>query len=266
MDTGIENPFASSQYGELVGAPGPILLLGAPASGKGTQAKELKKIWNIPQVSTGDILRSNVALGTDSGLAAQTLMERGELVPDDLIEEMVARRLGKKDTSNGYILDGFPRTRLQAEWLDGFLAGQSAGKETGRCCPLVAISIHMDYNRLLRRVTGRRNCPVCHRIYNVYGLPPKVDGLCDVDGERLFTRSDDTVEAFENRMRNYAESTEPVIEHYRTKGCFAEIDGGRSVEQITREIVETVNNMRRCCAIYAPEAASVTSASCTSGD
>lgn len=241
---------AAGAEAPVLAAPGPILLLGAPASGKGTQAKELIKVWNIPQVSTGDILRSNVEQGTEAGRAAKELMARGELVPDDMIEEMVAQRLGQRDTRNGYILDGFPRTLNQAEWLDGFLAGQAAGKKQEHGCPLVAVSIHLDYNRLLRRVTGRRNCPVCQRIYNVYGLPPKAEGRCDVDGAELFTRADDTLEAFEIRMKNYAESTEPVIEHYRKKGCFTEIDGGQPVETITKAIVEAVQGMRRCCAVY----------------
>jgi adenylate kinase len=224
--------------------PGPILLLGAPAVGKGTQAKELMRIWKIPQISTGDILRSNVALGTDLGRIAKGLMDRGDLVPDYLINEMVNERLRKPDTTRGFILDGYPRTLPQAEWFDGRLAAQAAAKAQEHCAGLVAVSIQLDYNKLLLRVTGRRNCPVCHRIYNIYGLPPKRKGICDVEGEPLFTRADDSVEAFENRMRAYNELTAPVIEHYRRIGSFVEIDGGAPVEIVTKEIVGAVYSIR----------------------
>ena len=146
--------------------PGPILLLGAPGVGKGTQAKELVKVWGIPQISTGDLLRANVAQGTELGRMAKEIMGRGELVPDSLVNEMVAMRLQQPDTANGYILDGFPRTLVQAGWLDGRLAARAKG------LPVVAVSIQVDYNQLLRRITGRRNCPVCQTIYNVYVKPP----------------------------------------------------------------------------------------------
>ena len=144
--------------------PGPILLLGAPGVGKGTQAKELVKLWGIPQISTGDLLRANVAQGTPLGKVAKEIMGRGELVPDSLVNEMVAVRLQQPDTANGYILDGFPRTLGQASWLDGRLAAQARP----RSLPVIAVSIQVDYNQLLRRITGRRNCPVCQTIYNIY--------------------------------------------------------------------------------------------------
>ena len=135
--------------------PGPILLMGAPGSGKGTQAKELVKIWGIPQISTGDLLRANRDKGTPLGRAAKEIMDRGELVPDSLVNEMVATRLQEPDTTNGYILDGFPRTLPQAGWLDGRLAA------IPDALPVIAVSIQVDYNQLLRRITGRRSCPVC---------------------------------------------------------------------------------------------------------
>src|SRR5579863_5733247 len=132
--------------------PGPILLLGAPGVGKGTHAKELVRLWGIPQISTGDILRANRAQETELGKAAKEIMDRGELVPDSLVNEMVAERLQQPDTKRGYILDGYPRTLNQAGWLDGRLATQP------QCLPLVAVSIQVDYNELLRRITGRRLC------------------------------------------------------------------------------------------------------------
>jgi adenylate kinase len=219
-------------------APGPILLLGAPGVGKGTQAKELVKIWGIPQISTGDLLRGNVAQGTELGRTAKEIMGRGELVPDSLVNEMVAARLHAPDTGNGYILDGFPRTLVQAAWLDDRLAARSEG------LPVVAVSIQVDYNQLLRRITGRRNCPVCQSIYNLYGKPPLRDGLCDADGTVLVQRADDTEKVFEERMRAYAALTAPVVEHYRALGRFAEVDGDRPIEAIAAGIVAAVERLR----------------------
>ncbi|MGO9319179.1 MAG: adenylate kinase [Terracidiphilus sp.] len=219
--------------------PGPILLLGAPGVGKGTQAKELVKIWGIPQISTGDLLRGNVAQGTELGRMAKEIMGRGELVPDSLVNEMVAVRLAQPDTAKGYILDGFPRTLPQASWLDTRLAAQAG------VLPVVAVSIHVDYNQLLRRITGRRNCPVCQSIYNVYGKPPKREGVCDVDGAALVQRADDTETVFKERMRAYEASTAPVVEHYRALGRFAEVDGDRPIAEIASGIVAAVERLRQ---------------------
>jgi adenylate kinase len=223
--------------------PGPILLLGAPGVGKGTQAKELVKIWGIPQISTGDLLRGNVAQGTELGRTAKEIMGRGELVPDSLVNEMVAVRLEQPDTAKGYILDGFPRTLPQADWLDSRLATQSQTQAGG--LPVVAVSIHVDYNQLLRRITGRRNCPVCQSIYNVHGKPPKRDGVCDADGATLVQRADDTEKVFEERMKAYAASTAPVVEHYRALGRFAEVDGSRPIAEIAAGIVDAVERLRQ---------------------
>jgi len=223
--------------------PGPILLLGAPGVGKGTQAKELVKVWGIPQISTGDLLRANVTQRTSLGRVAKEIMGRGELVPDSLVDEMVAARLQAPDTVNGYILDGFPRTLGQAGWLDGRLAAQA--KAQGRGLPVIAVSIQVDYNQLLRRITGRRNCPVCQTIYNVYMNPPKRDGYCDVEGAALVQRADDTEEVFKQRMRAYEALTAPVVEHYRAMGRFAEVDGDRPIPAIAAGIVAAVERLRR---------------------
>jgi adenylate kinase len=219
--------------------PGPILLLGAPGVGKGTQAKELVKLWGIPQISTGDLLRANVAQGTQLGRVAKEIMGRGELVPDSLVNEMVAVRLQQPDTANGYILDGFPRTLPQAGWLDGRLASAT------QALPVIAVSIQVDYNQLLRRITGRRNCPACQRIYNVYGNPPQKDGFCDVDGTALVQRADDTEQIFAERMRAYGALTAPVVEHYRALGRFAEVDGDRPIAAIAAGIVAAVERLRK---------------------
>jgi adenylate kinase len=218
--------------------PGPILLMGAPGGGKGTQARELVKVWNIPQISTGDLLRANVAEGTKVGKAAKEIMGRGELVPDSLVDEMVAVRLLEPDTARGYILDGFPRTLGQAQWLDARLAAQIES------LPVVAVNIQVNYNQLLRRITGRRNCPVCQTIYNVYMHPPKQDGICDIEGAELVQRADDTEEVFKERMRAYEALTAPVVEHYRAQGRFAEVDGDRPIAVIASGIVAAVERLR----------------------
>lgn len=226
-----------SSLGHAV-TPGPILLLGAPGVGKGTQAKELMRLWGIPQISTGDLLRANVSQGTDLGRAAKEVMQCGNLVPDELVNQMVAVRLVEPDTADGFILDGFPRTLPQAHWLDAQLAGRPGA------LPIVAVSLQVDYNLLLRRITGRRNCPVCQRIYNVFLQPPQRDGFCDVDGAALVQRADDTETCFEGRIGNYQSLTAPVIEHYRAQGRFAEVRGDREVAAVAAEVVSVVERMR----------------------
>jgi len=224
--------------------PGPVLLLGAPGVGKGTQAQLLMAEFGIPQISTGDLLRQHVTEGTALGVAAKALMDRGELVPDDVVNGMVAERLSRADTISGYILDGFPRTFAQAEWLDGKLP------EFHGPAPLVAIKIEVDPEELLRRITGRRTCRNCNRIYNIYSHPPAVDGICDFDGTPLTHRSDDTEEAFRKRMVEYDSKTASVIEHYRRKGRFHEVQGSGTLEQVEARIIDTLVKLRT--AVIAP--------------
>ncbi len=218
--------------------PGPILLLGAPGVGKGTQAKEIVAAWGIPQISTGDLLRDNRDRGTELGKLAQKIMGEGKLVPDDLVNDMVAARLQQPDTAKGYILDGFPRTLGQAEWLDGHLASQPGS------LPVIAVSIAVGYTQLLRRITGRRSCPVCKSIYNIYLHAPKVDELCDIDGTPLVRRSDDTEEVFAERMRTYEELTAPVVDHYRALGRFEQVDGEQSVSAVAAGVMAAVVRLR----------------------
>src|SRR3974377_516912 len=234
----VESAVESDRGSARMIAPGPILLLGAPGVGKGTQAKELVQHWGIPQISTGDLLRGNVAQGTPLGKAAKEIMHRGELVPDSLVNEMVALRLQEPDTAKGYILDGFPRTLAQAHWLDGRLAAQTQGLQ------LVAGRIQVDYKRLLRPITGRRNCPVCQTIYNIYSKPPQRAGFCDVEGAALAQRADDTEKVFAGRMRAYNAQTAPVIEHYRGLGRFAEVAGDGPIPAIAAAIVAAVERLR----------------------
>ena len=217
--------------------PGPVLLLGAPGVGKGTQAKALMAAYGIPQISTGDILRANISNGTTLGKMAKALVDQGTLVPDDLVNQMVAERLSQPDTQRGYILDGFPRTLNQATWLDAQLASDSS------VLPVVAISIVVDYDQLLRRITGRRISPA-GRIYNIYSNPPASPGICDVDGSVLAQRPDDSESVFTERMKTFQSQTAPVIEHYRKQGRFEEINGDQLVEQVTAAIDASLKRLR----------------------
>jgi len=217
--------------------PGPVLLLGAPGVGKGTQAKLLMAEFAIPQISTGDLLRRNRRDHTALGVLANELMQRGELVPDDLVNKMVAERLALPDCERGYILDGFPRTLAQAAWLDQYLA------DSGTKLPVVAVSIEVGYNDLLKRITGRRISPA-GRIYNIYTQAPLVAGVCDVDGSALEQRNDDTEIVFEQRMKTFHEQTTPVVAHYRAVGRFEEVDGTGSVNAVTDAIRAALIRLR----------------------
>jgi adenylate kinase len=193
--------------------------------------------FGIPQISTGDILRDQRARRTDLGLLADELMSKGRLVPDDLVNRMVEVRLAQPDCAAGYILDGFPRTLAQAEWLDQYLAGLN------EALPLVAISIVVQHEELLRRITGRL-ISAAGRIYNIYTNPPQAPGYCDVDGTPLVQRADDRVEVFEDRMKVFHQDTAAVIEHYRRQGRFAEVNGERGVESVTESIVSSLRALR----------------------
>ena len=170
---------------------GPVVLLGPPGAGKGTQSKRIMEYYGIPQVSTGDLLRENVAHGTELGLTAKAVMARGELVSDDLVCNMVRERLLQPDTKRGYVLDGFPRTAAQAGWLDALLDRELFdNSRPTRAWPIV-IRLDVDYNQILLRITGRRCCPTCGRIYNVHSQPASVFEVCDVDATKLVVRDDD---------------------------------------------------------------------------
>jgi adenylate kinase len=217
--------------------PGPVLLLGAPGVGKGTQAQLLMAEFGIPQISTGDLLRQHRKDHTPLGILADDLMSQGKLVPDDLVNQMVAARLQEPDTEHGYILDGFPRTLNQAEWLDRQLVAY--------LLPVVAINIIVDEKVLLERITGRLTCPICGTIYNIYSKPPKHDRVCDFDGAALIQRADDTVQVFHERMRGFKQKTSAVIEYYREHGNrFAEVDGDRPIDEVTQSIRETLLRLR----------------------
>jgi len=216
---------------------GPVILMGAPGVGKGTQAKLIAERYGIPQVSTGDILRDNVAQGTELGKKADPIMKSGALVPDDLMMEMVADRLKQPDTRRGFILDGFPRTVGQAEWLDEYL--QSTSFDGRRIAPVV-VHIRVSYNQLLQRLTGRRSCPVDGRIYNIYSQPPKNDELCDSCGSRLVQRKDDKEDVISERLKSYERQTLPLVEYYNRKGSLHELNGEAPVDQVTAETLAII--------------------------
>lgn len=219
----------------------PIILLGAPGAGKGTQAKRISVRYSVPQVSTGDLLRDNVQRETSLGIQAKEAMSRGELVPDDLVCDMVDVRLRRLDCRYGFILDGFPRTSAQAEWLDGYLERVFFENRADLSCPLIVILIDVDYNQLLRRLTGRRTCPTCGRIYNVHLQPPRVDGLCDVDNTVLVTRDDDRDDVIRERLTAYERQTRPVADYYQRQGNLFVVDGKLSADEVTEMIFEEID-------------------------
>lgn len=232
--------------------PGPVLLLGAPGVGKGTQAQLLMAAFGIPQISTGDILRENIAKGTELGKKAKSLIDEGQLVDDEIVQGMVGDRLtGQEDALDGFILDGFPRTLVQADWLDHFLddvrhsAPQQGLQGHGITLPVVAIHITVSYDELLHRITGRRTCPGCKSIYNIYSNPPKLSDHCDIEGATLVQRPDDTEAVFAERMNAFNALTAPVIEHYRVSNRFREVNGEASVEQVAQSIVAALKDLRQ---------------------
>ena len=219
---------------------GPVILLGAPGAGKGTQARLIMQRYAIPQISTGDILRDNVARGTEEGKKAKAFMDKGDLVPDQLVSDMVADRLGQPDCEQGFILDGFPRTLAQAEWLDTLLKSEFFTRRCG--LPPVVVNFQVGYNQLLRRLTGRRTCPTCGTIYNVYFQPPRVADTCDKDGSKLVTRKDDSEEVIAERLKAYERQTLPLIDYYRRQGRLREVDADGAPEQVTAEAFRAIEH------------------------
>lgn len=202
-----------------------LVLLGAPGAGKGTQAKKLIEKYSIPQISTGDILRKAVADGTPLGKEAKAIMDRGELVSDKIVLGLIEERLNQGDSKNGYILDGFPRNTAQAEALDSILSSKGA--------PLtVALSIDVDKDDLMKRLTGRRTCKSCQQMYNVYFSPPKTEGVCDKCGGALFHRDDDKEEIIKKRLDVYEAQTAPLMDYYKNKGILTSIKGVGTIDEI----------------------------------
>jgi adenylate kinase len=187
-----------------------IVLFGSPGSGKGTQAKLLKERLRVPHISTGDMLRERIAQGTELGERVAAEMHAGALVLDALVNEMVAERLNQPDAADGFILDGYPRTIPQAEFLNDWLDKRGIRE--------VVIHLAVDYNSIIARLTGRRQCPRCGTLYNIVSRPPKFDMVCDLDGEKLVIRDDDREEVIRERLNAYERQTRPVLEFYRAAG------------------------------------------------
>ena len=210
-----------------------LIFLGPPGAGKGTQAKELAKLYGVPHLSTGDMLREHVAAGTSLGQRAQPIMARGELVPDSLVLKMVAERIERADCAHGFVFDGFPRTVAQAQYL-GVLLGQHGYK------PPLVIHFAIDQQLLLRRITGRRMCKVGGEIYNVFECPTKIEGRCDNDGGELEQRPDDREEIVGPRLLAYAKQTEPLVAYYRRLGRLREVDAAQSVDDVRQQILRII--------------------------
>jgi len=210
-----------------------IILLGAPGSGKGTQAQRLVAQFDIPQVSTGDLLREAVAKGTDLGTRAKAAMDAGELVSDDIVLGMIRERLGRPDAAGGFILDGFPRNIAQAQALDGVL------EELG--APLdAAVLMDVDFDVLLKRLTGRRTCESCGKVFNVYFFPPKQDGVCDACGGKLVQRADDNEETISQRLKVYEAQTSPLVEFYEGRDKLKVVPAEGEIDAVYERLVATL--------------------------
>jgi len=210
-----------------------MILLGPPGAGKGTQAKDLVQKYSIPQISTGDILRKNLAEKTPLGLEAKKFMDAGGLVPDSVVIGIVRDRLKESDCAKGYILDGFPRTVPQAEELDRALA------EMGTPLDKV-LSIEVKDDELVARLSGRRTCRSCQEGYHVMFKKPKAEGKCDKCGGELYQRDDDKEEAIKNRLKVYQASTSPLIDYYTKKGLLRAVDGVGSMSDILNRMVKAL--------------------------
>lgn len=211
-----------------------LVILGPPGAGKGTQANEIVERYNIPHISTGDILRENIKKGTDLGLEAKKYMDQGNLVPDTLVLDLIQERISRADTKDGFLLDGFPRNVSQATSLDAEL--DKLGIKLDK-----VINIIVDPKKLIERATSRRVCPTCGETYNIVAKPPKVEGKCDKDGSDLIIRSDDTEETVSRRIEVYTEQTSPLIDYYKAQGTLFDVDGSQSIEQVTEDIFKGLN-------------------------
>mgnify|MGYP005752566907 FL=1 len=209
------------------------ILLGPPGAGKGTQAVKIVEKYGIPHISTGDIFRENIKKGTELGKKAQEYMNKGELVPDDLVIAIATARLLEDDCKNGFLLDGFPRTVYQAEKLDEFLEAHNSKIDK-------VVDISVGKEELMTRLTGRRVCKKCGASYHIVNIPPKKEGVCDICGGPLIQRDDDNAETAANRIEVYEEQTRPLVDYYKKAGNLVLIDGTTGLENVFADIVRAL--------------------------
>jgi len=207
-----------------------LVLFGPPGSGKGTQAKMLTQSLRFPHISTGDMLREHIAAGDAIGIKVRDILKAGNLVSDDLVNEMVTERISRADCESGFILDGYPRTLRQAEMLRGLLESLSIE-------PIV-VHLRVDQNKLVSRLTNRRQCPQCGTLYNVLLKPPIVPGRCDIEGARLVIREDDKEQVIRQRFDAYEKQTRPVLEFFRSGGSFYEIEASEAAPDVIFRAIE----------------------------
>lgn len=207
-----------------------IIMLGAPGAGKGTQADKICAKYNIPHISTGDIFRANIKNNTELGQKAKSYMDKGELVPDELVVDLVVDRIKADDCTNGYVLDGFPRTIPQAEALDAALAAINDKVD-------YAINVEVPDENIINRMSGRRACVACGATYHIVHIPTKVEGVCDKCGAELILRDDDKPETVKNRLNVYHEQTQLLIDYYTAKNILHEVDGTKAMEDVFSSIV-----------------------------
>lgn len=208
-----------------------MIFVGPPGAGKGSQAKIISQTLNIPHISTGDMFRTHIKGSTPLGLEAKKYTDQGLLVPDDVTNQMVKDRLSQKDVEKGFIFDGYPRTPDQAIFLDNLLTVTNRKLD-------VVLNISSSDEVIVKRITGRRTCPVCGAIYHVDNYPPKVAGICDNDGATLVQRKDDQKETIIRRLSVYKEETFPLIKYYANKNLLMDVDGNQSLEMITKHVLE----------------------------
>lgn len=210
-----------------------IILMGPPGAGKGTQAAELVKAFDIPHISTGDMFRAAIAEGTALGKEAKSYMDAGKLVPDEVTIGIVRERLAKDDCKKGFILDGFPRTIEQADALTGIL------KDLGLALTRV-LNINVPAEDLIERAVGRRICKTCGATYHTKFNPPTKEGICDNCGSKLVSRADDNAETMKNRLSVYEASTRPLIDYYKQAGLYTEVDGRQAIDKVTADLVKAL--------------------------
>ena len=213
-----------------------IILMGLPGAGKGTQASEIVKKFPIPHISTGDMFRKAIKDETDLGKEAKSYMDRGELVPDEVTVGIVKERISEDDAKKGFLLDGFPRTIDQAESLNQIMS------ELDREIDAV-INIEVPEEELMNRLTGRRICEKCGTTYHLVFNPPKVDGICDIDGGKLYQREDDSPETVSNRLSVNVKQSKPILEYYNNKGVLKNIDGSKDIDEVTNDVIDILDHL-----------------------